>query len=153
MKQKIVLLMTLISLGLSACNNFLEIQPKTHLTSATFFKTQDDFEKAVNGAYAVLRDLYKDAWIMGEMHSDNTYYIHNSDHRGNQDTELVANFIEYPAGSPASSRYTADYRIIARSNQILAQIESIEFSATVKNNLKGQALFLRALSYFDLVQY
>src|SRR6218665_1207579 len=153
MKQKIILLIALISSVLSACDNFLEIQPKTHLISTRFFKTQDDFEKAVNGAYAPLRDLYKNAWIMGEMHSDNTYYIHNSDNRGNPDPELVANFIEHPSGWPGSARYTSAYRIIGRANQILAQIESVEFSATVKNNLKGQALFLRALSYFGLVQY
>src|SRR6218665_1094577 len=153
MKQKIILLIALISSVLSACDNFLEIQPKTHLISTRFFKTQDDFEKAVNGAYAPLRDLYKNAWIMGEMHSDNAYYIHNPNNRGNPDPELVANFIEYPAGWPASSRYSADYNIIGRANQVLAQIENIEFSATIKKNLKGQALFLRALSYFDLVQY
>ena len=43
--------------------------------------------------------------------------------------------------------------VIARANQILSAIDGVDFDAAVKNNLKGQALFLRALSYFDLVQY
>jgi hypothetical protein len=65
-----VILIGLLMLGLSSCDDFLELPSETNLTSATFFKTQGDFEKAVNGAYAPLRTIYLNtSWLLGEMHS------------------------------------------------------------------------------------
>ncbi|HRI20947.1 MAG TPA: RagB/SusD family nutrient uptake outer membrane protein, partial [Panacibacter sp.] len=147
--------------SISACNkDFLEIPSETNLTSTTFFKTQADFEKAVNGAYAPLRDLYRSGansgtgqWLMGEMHSDNSRYILNPNFRATIDQEQVADFIYDAASTAATFKYTTNYLIIARANQILALIDGVDFDAAVKNNLKGQAYFLRALSYFDLVQF
>src|SRR3954453_11504888 len=80
-------------MALSSCKkDFLEIQPETTLTTPVFFKTQSDFQQAVNGAYAPLRTLYYNAannnssgYIMGEMHSDNTHYILNPNYRATID--------------------------------------------------------------------
>jgi len=151
----------LIMIALSSCKkDFLDIPSETTLTTTTFFTSQADFEKAVNGAYAPLRDLYRSGgnsstgnWLMGEMHSDNTHYILNPNYRATIDQEQIADFIYDASSAAATSKYTTDYLIISRANQVLAQIDAIEFDAAIKNNLKGQAYFLRALCYFDLVQY
>jgi len=156
-----ILFAGLLMIGLSSCKkDFLDLPSETNLTSATFFKTQGDFEKAVNGAYAPLRTLYNNpaangssAFFMGEMHSDNTYYILNPNFRATIDQEQTADFIYDASSVIATNKYTTNYLIIARANQILALIDGVDFDATVKSDLKGQALFLRALSYFDLVQY
>ena len=156
-----ILFAGLLMIGVSSCKkDFLDIPSETNLTSATFFKTQGDFEKAVNGAYAPLRTLYNNpannnssAFFMGEMHSDNTHYILNPNFRATIDQEQMADFIYDPASAIATNKYTTNYLIIARANQVLALIDGVDFDATVKSNLKGQALFLRALSYFELVQY
>lgn len=50
-------------------------------------------------------------------------------------------------------QYRGDYQIIARANQVLATIDKIEFAEASKNNIKGQAYFLRAYAYFELVRY
>jgi starch-binding outer membrane protein, SusD/RagB family len=154
-----ILFAGLLMIGVSSCKKtFLEIPSETNLTSATFFKTQADFEKAVNGAYAPLHTLYNNpannnssAFFMGEMHSDNTYYIINPNFRATIDQEQIADFIYDPASAIATSKYTTNYLIIARANQILALIDGVDFAAAAKSDLKGQALFLRALSYFELV--
>lgn len=149
-----ILLAGLIVLALTSCNkDFLDIPSQTNLTTNTFFKTQADFEKAVNGAYAPLRTIYGNAWAMGEMHSDNARYILNPSYRATIDQEQIADFISDPTSTIATTKYTNNYLVIARTNQILATIDGIDFDAAVKNNLKGQAYFLRALAYFDLVQY
>lgn len=46
-----------------------------------------------------------------------------------------------------------DYRIISRVNHLLEPIDAVSFDQKIKDNIKGQAYFLRALAYFDLVQY
>jgi starch-binding outer membrane protein, SusD/RagB family len=156
-----ILFAGLLMMGVCSCKKeFLDIPSETNLTSATFFKTQGDFEKAVNGAYAPLRTLYNNpannnssAFFMGEMHSDNTHYILNPNFRATIDQEQIGDFIYDAASLIATSKYTSNYLIIARANEVLAQIDGVDFDAAVKGNLKGQALFLRAFSYFDLVQY
>jgi starch-binding outer membrane protein, SusD/RagB family len=150
-----------LMIGISSCQkDFLDLPSETNLTSATYFQTKSDFENAVNGAYAPLRALYNNpaangsgAFFMGEMHSDNTHYILNPNFRATIDQEQVGDFINDPASAIATNKYTTDYLIISRANQVLALIDDVDFDAPSKSNLKGQAFFLRALSYFDLVQY
>lgn len=159
--QRYILFTGLLVIALSSCKkDFLELPSETNLTSATFFKTQADFEKAVNGAYAPLRTLYNNpaannssAYFMGEMHSDNTRYVLNPNFRATIDQEQIADFIYDPASTIATNKYTTNYLTISRANQVLALIDGVDFDAAVKSNLKGQALFLRALSYFELVQF
>ena len=149
-----VILIGLLMLGLSSCDDFLEIPSETNLTSATFFKTQSDFEKAVNGAYAPLRGIFVNtSWLLGEMHSDNTRYRYNPNFRAVIDQENIADFTVIATNVQARDKYRQYYLVIARANEILDRIDDVDFDANVKNNFKGQALFLRALSYFDLVQY
>ncbi|MEQ9099889.1 MAG: RagB/SusD family nutrient uptake outer membrane protein [Imperialibacter sp.] len=149
-----------LMLGFSSCSDFLELPSETNLTSATFFQSQSDFEKAVNGTYAPLRGLFNSggnaatgSWLMGEMHSDNTRYKYNPNFRATIDQENVADFTVIPTNSAVLNKYRGYYLVIARANQVLSSIDGVTFDPAAKDNLKGQALFLRALSYFDLVQY
>lgn len=146
--------------ALSGCKeDFLEIVPETALSSATFFTKEADFVQAVNGAYVPLRSIVNSrAWLLGEMHSDNTYYARNILFGATEQQEDIADFAVPTAQGITSNthvlnQYRLDYQIIARTNQILSNIDDIEFDATSKANLKGQAYFLRAYAYFELVRY
>lgn len=153
----------LLGLVLTGCQkDFLTVVPETNLSSATFFKTEADFQQAVNGAYVPLRPIFNErAWILGEMHSDNTYYARNILFGAVDPTENIADFAVPTANGVTANdnvlqQYRYDYQIIARANQILALIDGtgLTFSTPEsKNNLKGQALFLRAFAYFELVRY
>lgn len=160
--KKILITALTMSLLLGSCSkDFLEIPSETALSTATFYKTEADFQQAINGAYAPLRSIYNGtsgvnvsgAWGMGELRSDNTTYIFNPGYRGEIDPEAIADFTNQPSNSVSTAKYVADYQIIARVNQVLAPIDGVDFDETSKNNIKGQAYFLRALAYFDLVQY
>lgn len=164
MKRKI-LYTSLLAVALVGCqDDFLTVVPETALSSATFFTKEADFQQAVNGAYVPLRPLFNDRhWILAELHSDNTYYARNILFGAVDPTENIADFA-LPVSTGEAGNVTAndnvlqlfrlEYQIIARTNQILTLIDGIEFSnADTKNNLKGQALFLRAHAYFDLVRF
>ena len=160
-KMKTRLIATwLLGIALTGCQkDFLTVVPETALSSATFFKTEADFQQAVNGAYVPLRFIFNErAWILGEMHSDNTYYARNILFGAVDPTENIADFAVPTAGGVTANdnvlqQYRYDYQIIARTNQILALIDKVDFPAASKDNLKGQALFLRAFAYFELVRY
>lgn len=154
----------LLAIALTGCtNDFLNVIPETALSSATFFTKEADFQQAVNGAYVPLRQMYNErAWVLEEMHSDNTYYARNTLYGAVDATENVADFaipvadgeggVKVTANDNVLVQFRLNYVIIARANQILTTIDKIDFSADSKNNLKGQALFLRAFAYFDLVR-
>lgn len=149
----------LLTFALAGCREeFLTVVPETALSSATFFVTQSDFQQAVNAAYVPFRQMFNErAWVLEEMHSDNTYYARNTLYGAVDPTENVADFAVPTAGGVTANdnvlvQYRLNYQIIARANQILALIDGVEFAEAAKNNLKGQALFLRAFAYFDLVR-
>jgi len=150
----------LLALSLTGCEkDFLTVIPETALSSATFFTTQADFQQAVNAAYVPLRPIYNQrAWVLGEMHSDNTYYARNVLFGAVDNTQNIADFaVPVANGVTANNnvlqQFRLDYQIIARTNQILALIDNAQFDAAPKGNLKGQALFLRAFAYFELARY
>lgn len=156
MKQyNIITLASLVVLGVS-CSDFLNIPSETSLSSETYYKTQSDFEQAVNGAYAPLRGLYngnEGAWAMGELRSDNTTYKFNPNDRGTIQGEYIKDFIEESDNTIPLNKWVSNYSIISRVNYLLEPIDDITFDEGVKRNLKGQALFLRSFAYLDLVQY
>ncbi|GEO06051.1 membrane protein [Adhaeribacter aerolatus] len=129
------------------------------MSSATFFTKEADFQQAVNAAYVPLRTIFNDrSWLLSEMHSDNTYYARNPAFGATEQQEDLADFALPEANGVTSNthvlnQYRQDYLIIARTNQILSTIDKIEFSADSKNNIRGQALFLRAFAYFELARY
>ena len=150
----------LLGLILTSCEkDFLTAVPQTALSSATFFKTAADFQQAVNGAYVPLRPIFNErAWILGELHSDNAYYARNILFGAVDPTENIADFALPSANGVTANdnvlqQFRYDYQIVARANQVLALIDGVDFDATLKANLKGQAEFLRAFAYFQLVRF
>lgn len=162
--KKILGIISILTVGLfqSCDDEFLELPPEDSLSQTIFFESQSDFEQAINAAYAPLRDLhqvpagvnFQGAWGMGELTSDNTYYKYNPNFRAVQDGESLADFYVNNGNGTILNKYVNNYLVIARVNQILDLIDGVEFDDdAVKSNVKGQAHFLRALAYFDLVQY
>lgn len=154
-----VIVTGLIALSLAGCTKNLDVVPETSLSSATFFTQEADFKQAVNATYVPLRTIYNDRdWLLGEMHSDNTYYFRNILFGATEQQENIADF-SLPTSNGLTTNthvrdeYRALYQIIARANQVLATIDKVDFDATSKANLKGQAQFLRAFAYLKLVQY
>ncbi|MEX2592872.1 MAG: RagB/SusD family nutrient uptake outer membrane protein [Anditalea sp.] len=153
MKIKTILV-GIMSLALGSCEDFLNIPPENAVTPENFFQTESDFQQAVDGVYEPLQDLYDSqaSWAMAEMRSDNTHYFYNVDFRF-PPPEEIADFLNGSENSVSDDRYYANYDIIARANQVLAVIDEANFDQAVKDNFKGQVLFLRAMAYFDLVRF
>jgi tetratricopeptide (TPR) repeat protein len=157
--KKYILAILVTGFALTGCEDFLTVVPETQLSSATFFKNQTDFEQAVNAAYVPLRTIINDrAWLLSEMHSDNTYYARNVLFGATDNQEDLADFsVPESNGTTANThvlnQWRQDYLMISRANQILVLIDDVDFDAAAKANVKGQALFLRAYAYFELARY
>lgn len=159
--KKIFILLGLIGILATSCDDFLTIYPETSLSVPTFYKTEADFTQAVNGAYAPLLLLNNQEgggmFVLTEMHSDNAFFQRNPFFGARDRWHDIAQHAVPTNDGVTTNRYVQlayqnFFQIIARSNQILVTIDEAEFDAGAKDNIKGQALFLRAYSYFELVR-
>src|SRR5690554_143820 len=157
--KKINILFATIAIVITSCDDFLSIVPETQLSTETFFNTEADFQQAVNAAYAPMRTIINDrAWRLSEMRSDNTIYAFNSMFDATeQDEDISDHAIPDAQGINSNTHvlnhYRLDYQIVARTNQILTTIDDVDFNSASKNNIKGQAMFLRAYAYYELAKY
>ncbi|MBC8155730.1 MAG: RagB/SusD family nutrient uptake outer membrane protein [Bacteroidetes bacterium] len=150
--------LALLTVTLGACSSdFLSVAPVTERTVANFYRTSADFNTAVTGTYATFKNngMYGTGsgsliWL-GEVATDNTDY-------GYTRTPVSAVGFEIDdLNFSLSNTFFRDawlthYQGIGRANGILDRIETATFEATLKNQYEGEARFLRALFYFNLVQ-
>jgi hypothetical protein len=156
--KKIVYIIISVMLLSSCSKDFLVLAPKDLSSSSTFYKTESHFEFALNGTYQVLQSLTKDrsGWMLGEMRSDNTHYEYYAGNRGNGSAitlENIADFVDDENNTHTNNYYFNCFNGVARANTIIDRIETTSFSQEFKDRIVGEALFLRAFFYFDLVRY
>lgn len=142
----------------SSCSkDFLQLTPESSITDGNFFKEEAHFSQALVGAYQSLRAVKgsRAAYIMGEMRSDNTFYEYNSTDRGVQyiNMELADGFLDDASSNVTNEMYNTCYVAISRANSIISNLEKVELRQEFEDQAMGQAKFIRALSYFDLVRY
>jgi hypothetical protein len=152
-------LFIIVIASLFACKkDFLNLVPKTSLSSASFYKDKGQFNQALIAAYVPLRSVVHTGFYMDEMRSDNTFFTRYNANRGLEtSTESLATFLD-DANSSAQqnspgNRYANDYSGIAMVNTVLTRISGADFAQSAKDSISGEALFLRAFYYFDLVQH
>ena len=153
MKKLISICIT--TLFLSSCSgDFLDLAPQHTGSESTFFKTEEHFTQAINGAYQRLRDVHGVyGTLMSEMRADNTHYIRFEADRAQRQYEEVADFTNDEQNIVTDDMYYNCFSGISRVNSILDRIEGMEFSEEFKNHIIVQAKFLIGYYYFQLVQY
>lgn len=154
--KKIIFICFAVLLCSACSDDFLNIPPKSSSTEGNFFITQDHFTQAVNNAYASMRSLYDDkGYSMMEMRSDNTHYTRYDAARGypSTDREKIADFMVAIENTFVRDMWRSCYTTISKSNTIIDRIGGKDFPDDFKDKIVGQAKFIRAFSYFYLVQF
>ncbi|CAM4260113.1 Starch-binding associating with outer membrane [Pedobacter westerhofensis] len=150
----IVLPLCILLITAEGCKkDFLEQSPEATIVGQNFFKTETDIKQAVNGAYSSLNGLGNTSyWLFGEMRSDNTSYQYNATDRGQEQREFVDEFLSSATAPPIQTYWSLTYTAISRCNDVLDHLDAITMTATAKAQYSGEAKFLRAWHYFNLVQ-
>jgi hypothetical protein len=158
-KMKTLPYILLTVIGLTSCKkDVLNLVPETSLSSASFFKDAAQYNQALTGAYTNLRTVAFTGIYMDEMRSDNTFFtLYSADRGTSTSVEAFAEFIDDNLSSQNNNnpgnRYGNDYSGISKVNTILSRIVSSTLSQADKDQVSGEALFLRAFYYYDLVQH
>jgi starch-binding outer membrane protein, SusD/RagB family len=145
----------LILLLVTGCSeDWLELSNPNLQRSDTFWAKEDDFKRGVNATYQSLA-IYDGTYMRFapfalNLKSDDIW----SPSPWNV-LSLVGKFnVDY--GDPIMQQFlwTGFYGVISRANQVLYNIEDFEFEdQAIKNQYKGEALFLRGLAYFHLINF
>src|SRR5258708_6252878 len=159
MKNILFYIILAAAVGLGSCKkNFLEKTPPTSLSSASFYKDLNQFQQALNASYTPLRTVVNASIYQDEMRSDNTFFSIYFANRGLSSQEGYAEFMDDALATAVPNspgdRWTADYQGISMINTILGQITTVTgISQGAKDSVSGEALFLRAYYYYDLVTH
>ncbi|GAA5225345.1 RagB/SusD family nutrient uptake outer membrane protein [Membranihabitans marinus] len=154
MKQLILYIIFGIFFFTSCSEDFLKLSPETNLTTPNFFKTESHFDLALVGAYQQLRGIVVPGLYMDEMRSDNTFFRYYAPDRGPANwVEDIIEWIDQSQTTIVNTRYYNNYSGISRVNTIIAKVNDADISNEAKDRVLGEALFLRAFYYFDLVTH
>lgn len=153
-KPNLFFFLLLMTLGYGCGEDFLTQYPTDQITEGTFYKTENDYIAAINGVYDGLTQF-----MVAEFQPFMDMATPFCECGGGRydvykiwQTNGVININDQY--SQAGSYWTLYYRCIGRANVVLANIDNSngsEVSQTLKKRVEGEALFLRAYSYFNLV--
>jgi starch-binding outer membrane protein, SusD/RagB family len=139
-----------------SCTKNLEQLPISTPSSATFFNSAKAAEAALTGAYNIIANNSRQHYIWGylidDCRSDNQYASGN----GAADIVDIDFFRQKTTNYEPVQRAWADlYNAIGNTNLILDNINQVKDPALTdarKNEIIGEAKFLRSLHYFHLVR-
>jgi starch-binding outer membrane protein, SusD/RagB family len=153
MKREIRITVALVLglLGVSGCQNVLDVKPKDQFPDQAVFTDP-------NLAQAFLNDIYRGMGhglyeIMLASMTDEAHFIHN------YNTEVVVQSLitSSARGAIDDGRFShfnwgPTYSRIRQANIFLSNIDAANFDAALKQRMKGEALFLRAYFYHNLMR-
>jgi len=153
--KKIHIFFLLAFAAVSCKKSFIELLPQDQASGATFFQTEAQLRQALAATYTPLRDLMDNDFYAAEMRSDNTHYEFYQVNRGTAyvQRENIADFTDDPTDAYTNALYFHCYKGISRANIIIGRINGVTLSAAARNDILGQAKFLRAFNYFKLVRF
>ncbi|QNL51907.1 RagB/SusD family nutrient uptake outer membrane protein [Olivibacter sp. SDN3] len=143
------LLFFLLTLSVSCSKNFIDLAPESTTTTDLLYQTDSHFQDAVNACYTAMQEQYQNFWIFADVPGEDVAQ------------EVVKNDAWYFADAftmPDNVEMLHDtwsnyYVVINRANIILEKIEEADESLLQsKDRHIGEAKFLRAMAYFDLVR-
>ncbi len=145
--------MLLLPVLFAACAKQLDQKPISAATSVTFYASAQDFLQATNAAYANLRTYPDRAINLSETRSDNLYAVSVG---GVRDWEGVNDFTNTIASNPyVEEAWSTDFNGIFKLNTLIDQLHthgSVIGNTALQSRFEGEAKFLRAFYYFDLVK-
>lgn len=135
----------------SGCTRQLDLSPAGWKASSTFYQNAADAEAAVTGAYSVLHEVYRNEHILtpNAISADDAIPFLT----GAADRVAIWNYALVPSNTYTGQIWSSAYRGIQFSNIILARFPAIQMDENKKNQYMGEARFLRALHYFNLVRF
>lgn len=151
-----------------SCKKVIDLYPESNLNSATYYTTAAEVQTGLNGCYNTLQKPMLYEWQVTELRSDNTDQgIPSSNNTVNRDLSDLDEFIPSTGHAAVYSYWINTYFVIRNCNVILQNLGvvyspssgaftlnpiTIPLSDSLRKQFAGEAMVLRANSYFNLVR-
>lgn len=147
-KNIYILGIILIAVTWTSCDDFLNTELKGEYSSDNYYNSEQNAIMAVNAIY---NSLYGNTlWIFGDVASDDAVKGGNA---GDQaDINAINDFSAKSDNGVLNTYWKSAYETISRANNAIANIPAMTIiDQSMKDRLVGEAAFLRAYSYFNLI--
>lgn len=138
----------LVAAGTS-CDNFLAPKPSDVLTPENFYKSAQDAVTAVDAAYAQLPWADFWIWYATDVPTDDIIASPNFGADGHQ----LSNYTFDETLWVLDVIWGDHYNTINRANIVLDRVPPIVMDTVLRDRVLGEAHYIRALMYFDLVRF
>ncbi len=139
-------------LGMTACDDKLNLEPTQSIDASTALENQQDIESAIIGAYGHLGNpaLYgTNLNLLSELQGAENYITW----RGTfVSYRQVAQKTIQTTNADVERTWTRAYAAINTVNNVLEALGKVQ-SEDVRAQLEGEALFIRGILFFELVRY
>ena len=145
MKNIYIILIALVLLS-SCSKDWVDTKPYGLPTTAYFWQSEEDVNKAVAAMYVAMR--YESTW------GRNLFWVQGASDdlivgRSKADAENIKNFICSGRESYMTGGWNDLYWMMDKANQVIANIDNAKnVSDAVKNRAKGEAYFVRGFVHF-----
>jgi len=150
--SKYILAFILVAAGIIACTKKLNVLDENNPTTESYFKTASELQNGVNAIYSTLR--------AAELVGREWFFTH--DMRGGEcasggaqleapRAELLKQPSPAPSNAVMSNVWQGCYQMINRANLILSKAPDVTDNPALRDRLVGEAEFLRAWAYFELI--
>lgn len=137
----------------SGCEDFLTKDDPSNFTVDTYFTSPEHAVSAVNSIYQELREgkgggFGGAPWMMLEFQTG----LANTELGQADNSIIIRNLQNTSDNSYGNTYWVSHYQGIANANLALAKVPDIEMDPVRKEQLLGEARFLRAYYYYNLVR-
>ena len=145
-----LIVLALMALALSSCKkSFLDLRPYTSVSSDVAITNESDMQNALNGAYGNMNsaNLYgRSTPLFGDLVSDNVYISTINSNRYLDFFQINYTVTDVNMQGIWQSAYST----ISRANNVINS--SLQGNENI-DQLRGEALAIRGLMYFELVKF
>jgi hypothetical protein len=157
-----------LCIAFSSCKKTIDLYPESNLNTGTYYSNYDEVKAGLNSVYnSLYRPLYRE-WQFTELRSDNSLQgVPASTNSLNRDLSDLDMFIPATTHAAVYSYWQDAYFSIRDANIIIQKLGvtydpasgtntlnpvSIPISDADRKQFAGEALFIRAYQYFNLVR-
>ncbi|MBK0382350.1 RagB/SusD family nutrient uptake outer membrane protein [Pedobacter sp. SD-b] len=163
---KYITLVLIVMFTASSCEKIIDIDPISNNEANLFYKNYAEINVALTGCYNGMQEPLYNEWMFTELRGDNVKQgVPNSTSTPNIELNDLDEFTLNSSHSQVYTYWLASYKNIRSINYVLRSLgvtysngtltigdTDAEITAEQKNQIIGQALFLRAYHYFKLTR-
>lgn len=145
------LLVLMLLAGITSCEDMLDVTNPNQQSTSDFGDSESELQEVIIACYNRIRlegTFARVGYTLDAVRGDEVW-------NASQQWYLEYDNLNSPGtiGIGDEWPWRDNYHVVNRTNYVLSRVDGVEMPEDSYNQIKGQALFLRALAYYELATY